>query len=104
MNRAASIAIFVIFTAGASLAAEAPPPTQACDEAAYVPGVDVNGRSVVPADLPHNGTVKVGTTVVPKMQTPRNRQIGNVEVGVELESFDRAFNPKPCAKQTQPKP
>ena len=66
---------------------QAPPPVpciDARDTADYVPGVDVNGRKVAPADLPGSSTdVRISTEVYAELRSS-NPQLRGVGVTANL--------------------
>ena len=93
-----AIGILVLCTLGWT--ADAAEDVPACDEAAYTPGVDVNGKPVTPADATPTVTAQIDPFVIVQ-QTPRgnghNRGAAqDAQTGVYLEGLDRALNPSPC--------
>jgi hypothetical protein len=95
---AAAILIALPFCARA---AEAP---RACDDSAYVPGVDVDGHRVAPADITPPVTVEADPLVVARQKLPGNRQTPEAFVGVFVQGLDRALNPPRCAPPPAPTP
>jgi hypothetical protein len=80
---------------------QAPPPVpcvNARDTADYVPGVDVNGRKVAPADLPGSTTdVQISTQVYAEVRSS-NPQLRGAGVVVNLPGLAR---PPICPPQPQ---
>jgi hypothetical protein len=97
--------------AGAGQAANTPPPPPvkhppnppACNPQAsadYVPGVDVKGRPVAPADLPGGPDVIVSTEVYPEIRS-RNPQVPRTGLSVQIEGLGA---PPRCVPAPAPVP
>src|SRR5512146_3045460 len=84
----------VSFAACAQPAPSRPPAPNDCvdlhEAPDYVPGVDVQGRAVAPADLPSDSNLAVNTDVFAEVRTA-NRQLPSI--GVEVDAS--GLNPKP---------
>jgi len=115
MRRLTIVALFFISAGVADAASQGdgtppssvpmqPPPVScinARDSAEYVPGVDVNGRAVAPADLPGSTTdVQISTQVYAEVRT-NNPQLRGAGVMVNLPGLQK---PPVCPPQPQSSP
>jgi hypothetical protein len=83
--------------------AVSPACVNARDSADYVPGVDVHGRPVAPADLPGSADVQISTEVYPILKS-KNPQLNGVGVVANLPGLaNRPLCPPP-APQARPVP
>jgi hypothetical protein len=88
-------------------AKQVPPPPPACNPQAsadYVPGIDVKGRPVAPADLPSGSDIVVSTTVYPEIRSP-NPLAPRTGLSVRIDGLGQPpRNCLPAATAPPPKP
>ena len=90
------ILLLMLSCAPAVVAAPAPkPPACVSPSAEYVPGVDVHGRAVAPADLNGQLAPDLGTvTIVPRVTVPDNPVMKDAQVVVDLKKLPQT--PQNC--------
>jgi len=94
-------------TAPLAHAAEAPPRAQCAQppSADYVPGVDVSGKPVAPADANGQAAPDLGTvTIVPRLAVPGNRIVRDAQVVVDLKRDSSTSTNCPPTSVPVPKP
>ena len=97
-----AIGIGFAFTVGFAFAAvfagEAPESLDCLAAGAdYFPGVDAQGRKVEPAAVePPVEAGLASITVLPEVRTPRNRQLDETTVAIDLYGLDEALRAPRC--------
>ena len=103
MNRIAVLSLLMFAPAARAAEAPKPPECVAPPSAEYVPGVDVYGHAVAPADLGGQTPPDLGTiTVVPRVAAPNNPVVKDAQVVIDLKK--QVPPPQNCPPVPVPRP